>query len=298
MNKYLFIILSLITFSSLNAQNKTNEIPFRLTKYNNILIPVVINQQDTVQLMLHTGSDYVTLIEKSFNNLNSITVNDTIHNVKSWAGYADLKVSDENLITLGNENISQIPIYVDQQSGHESDGKIGLKFFEGKYLEINFDENKLKVHAKAPKHLKKYIPLDSKYINQTLFIEAYPKIKSEVLPTEFMLHTGFSGAIVFADEFVQKNNLLTIYQATGESKMSDAAGNAIISKKSILPHLKFGNVDFKDVPMTYFDSKITIQNRNIIGGDLIKRFNIIISPDKKIVYLKKNKNYKDSYFTI
>ncbi len=290
----LFTIISIVIF----GQNIVKEIPFRLTKYNNILVPVIINQKDTVQLMLHTGSDYITIIEDSYKKMKSISISDTLNNVTSWAGYSDMKMSQSNVIKFGNEEFSKIPIFIDKQSGHESDGKIGLKFFEGKYLEINFDENKLYVYDKAPTKLKKYTKLNSRYSQETLYIKAFPFIDKKPIETEFMIHTGFSGALMISDDFAKENKLLEKFEIIGEAKLSDAAGNVILSKKSILPNFELANQTFKNVPMSFFDSTIKIQHKNIMGGDLIKRFNLILNPEKDILYVKKSKYYKDEYFKL
>lgn len=296
MKKTIFTLLFTIISITIFGQNIVKEIPFRLTKYNNILVPVIINQKDTVQLMLHTGSDYITIIDDSYKKMKSISISDTLNNVTSWAGYSDMKMSKNNVIKFGNEEFSKIPIFIDKQSGHESDGKIGLKFFEGKYLEINFDENKLFVYDKAPTKLKKYTKLNSRYSQETLYIKAFPFIDKKPVETEFMIHTGFSGALMISDDFAKEYKLLEKFEIIGESKLSDAAGNVILSKKSILPDFELANQTFKNVPMSFFDSTIKIQHKNIMGGDLIKRFNLILNPEKDILYAKKSKYYKDEYF--
>ncbi|WP_291065182.1 MULTISPECIES: hypothetical protein [unclassified Empedobacter] len=298
MKKTIFTLLFTIISITIFGQNIVKEIPFRLTKYNNILVPVIINQKDTVQLMLHTGSDYITIIEDSYKKMKSISISDTLNNVTSWAGYSDMKMSQNNVIKFGNEEFSKIPIFIDKQSGHESDGKIGLKFFEGKYLEINFDENKLYVYDKAPTKLKKYTKLNSRYSQETLYIKAFPFIDKKPIETEFMIHTGFSGALMISDDFAKENKLLEKFEIIGESKLNDAAGNVILSKKSILPNFELANQTFKNVPMSFFDSTIKIQHKNIMGGDLIKRFNLILNPEKDILYVKKSKYYKDEYFKL
>ena len=298
MKKTIFTLLFTIISITIFGQNIVKEIPFRLTKYNNILVPVIINQKDTVQLMLHTGSDYITIIDDSYKKMKSISISDTLNNVTSWAGYSDMKMSQNNVIKLVDEEFSKIPIFIDKQSGHESDGKIGLKFFEGKYLEINFDENKLFVYDKAPTKLKKYTKLNSRYSQETLYIKAFPFIDKKPVETEFMIHTGFSGALMISDDFAKEYKLLEKFEIIGESKLSDAAGNVILSKKSILPDFELANQTFKNVPMSFFDSTIKIQHKNIMGGDLIKRFNLILNPEKDILYAKKSKYYKDEYFKL
>ncbi|QTV05478.1 hypothetical protein [Faecalibacter bovis] len=156
-----------------NAQNPQNEIPFRLTKFNNIVLPVILNNKDTLQLMFHTGSDYISIIEKSLPKFKTIELNDTIKDVTSWAGYSDQAMSFNNLIILGKKKFKKTPIFIDQQSGHETDGKIGMKYFENKYLEIDFDSNKLKVYDEMPESITTFQKLKSRYENQSLFFEAF-----------------------------------------------------------------------------------------------------------------------------
>ena len=293
-----FILCLFVSTITIHAQSIENEIPFRLTKYNNIIIPIALNEKDTADLMFHTGSDYVSIIEKSLPKFKTIKFNDTIKDVKSWAGYSDQAMSLNNQIKLGKNNFNKIPIFIDQQSGHESDGKIGMKFFENQYLEINFETNRLKVYNELPQHSKSYQKLNSKYENQTLYFDVTPIINQKQFTTEVMFHTGYSGAIIFSDSYAKKHQLLEILKSTGETEFSDAAGNKIISKKSILPKIFINKNQLKNVPISFFDSQVKIQSVNIFGGDLIKRFNWIFSSDLKTIYLKKNKFYKEEYFKI
>lgn len=295
----IFILCTCFFCLFMKAQDRpVSKIPFRLTAYNNILIPVVINRVDTVQLMLHTGSDYIHLIKDSYRKMESITISDTITDVVSWGGKDDLILSKDNVVSLGDLRFNAIPVFINQQSGRESDGKIGLKFFEGKYLEINFDDSLLIVHEQKPEKLKQYNKVKSSYKQSTLYVDGFPVIDKKKIHTPFMLHTGYSGAVLFSDNFVKEHDLLNKYVITGESKMSDAAGNTIYTKKAIVPEFYFADEKMKDTPISFFDSTIKIQDTNIIGGDILKRYNIIFSPSMDVVYFKKNTHFEDVYFML
>ena len=45
----------------------------------------------------------------------------------------------------------------------------------------------------------------------------------------------------------------------------------------------------------FFEGAIGIQKMSILGGDILKRFNIIIDAERKFIYLKTNKFTKVSY---
>lgn len=298
MKKISLFLYLFITFNLVHAQNTNNEIPFRLTQYNNIVVPVILNETDSVQLMFHTGSDYISMIEQSLPKLKSMQINDTIQDVTSWAGNSDQLMSKNNSVSLGNQHYKAIPILIDKQSGHETDGKIGLKFFQNKFIEIDFESNKLKVYDVLPNYAQSFDKLESRYSNHTLYFNAFPIIDKDSIETEFMFHTGYSGAIVFSDEYVKNNHLLEKINPTGQTQFSDAAGNKIISKTGILEQLNLQNQSLNTIPISFFDSQIKIQRTNIFGGDLIKRFNWIFSSDFKTIYFKPNKHFHDSYFKL
>lgn len=298
MKKISLFLYLFITFNLVHAQNTNNEIPFRLTQYNNIVVPVILNETDSVQLMFHTGSDYISMIEQSLPKLKSMQINDTIQDVTSWAGNSDQLMSKNNSVSLGNQHYKAIPILIDKQSGHETDGKIGLKFFQNKFIEIDFESNKLKVYDVLPNYAQSFDKLESRYSNHTLYFNAFPIIDKDSIKTEFMFHTGYSGAIVFSDEYVKNNHLLEKINPTGQTQFSDAAGNKIISKTGILEQLNLQNQSLNTIPISFFDSQIKIQRTNIFGGDLIKRFNWIFSSDFKTIYFKPNKHFHDSYFKL
>lgn len=173
-----------------------------------------------------------------------------------------------------------------------------MKFFENKFLEIDFETNRLKVYNELPQHSKSYQKLNSRYENQTLYFDVGPVINQKQYAPEVMFHTGYSGAIIFSDSYVKEHQLLEILKSTGETEFSDAAGNKIISKQPILPELFITKHPFKNVPISFFDSQVKIQSTNILGGDLIKRFNWIFSANLKTIYLKPNTHYNDDYFKL
>ena len=76
------------------GQNQIDTIPFTLTKYNNILVPAMINQVDSVDLMFHTGAAEVFVIEKSVERMASIKFdneasikNNVILSLQRWSDF-------------------------------------------------------------------------------------------------------------------------------------------------------------------------------------------------------------------
>jgi hypothetical protein len=59
-------------------------------------------------------------------------------------------------------------------------------------------------------------------------------------------------------------------------------------RKAILPGFLLGNLTLSNVPAGFFEGAIGRQKMSIIGGDILKRFNIIIDAPRTFVYLQPN----------
>jgi len=111
----------------------------------------------------------------------------------------------------------------------------------------------------------------------------------------FLIHSGYSGALLLDDQFANENKLGEQLTITGEKQLKDSYGNIVIVKKSILPRFLLGNQTLDSVPAGFFEGRVGAQKMSIMGGDVLKRFNIIIDADRTYVYLKANGLNKIAY---
>jgi hypothetical protein len=84
----------------------------------------------------------------------------------------------------------------------------------------------------------------------------------------------------------------------GEKELKDSYGNIIKTQKAILPAFKIGNTTLSHVPVGFFAGAIGRQKMSIIGGDILKRFNIIIDAQREYIYLKPNSLKKSGYTNV
>ncbi len=302
----LFICLAAFTFGLpaqpilKNAAGKSvNVIPFRMTAYNNIIIKVAINKKDTVNLMLHTASSDVTLTEEAVKKLSTIKFAGSVDDVKSWGGGGNSsRYSQNNSLDIGSLHWDNVEIWDDQHSGQESDGKIGLNFFNGQVLDFDFEKQQLIVGRTFPKSLKKYekLPLISQGAN--LFIKGDLKIGNELMEAELLLHSGYGGDILLNDAFVQNNKIDQKIKITSEKKLKDAYGNVLTTQKGVLPALKLGKLQLHNANVGFFTGTVGRQKISVMGGDILKRFRIIIDAARQTVYLKPNRYFKSGYSNI
>ncbi len=280
---------------SINTKNKYT-IPFYVTSYNNIVIKAVLNNSDTVNLMLHTASSDVTITEDAVIKLKTVNFNGTADSVKSWGGNNNSSdFSRNNSLQIANKTWDSVTIWKDKNSGQETDGKFGLNLFKNKVLELDFDKNLLTVETKMPDTIKDYSKLQLISKNDELFIRADCQTEKGNYINQFLIHSGYSGDVLLDSKFVNDNNIGKQINITGEKKLQDAYGNVIVTKKGILTVFRIGTLQLTKVPVGFFEGAIGAQKISVIGGDILKRFNWIIDAKRKYIYFKPNNLFKTSF---
>ena len=289
--QYTFILIFLFFSSNLIAQDR---IPFVLTKYNNIVIQSILNETDTLNLMFHTAAGDVGLTETTTARLKSLNASGT-DTVKTWGGESTARYSKGNDLSIGNFKQEGLTIWEGKRSGHGTDGKFGPNFFEGKIIEINFDESVLILHDALPEMASRYKKHDLIIKDGLMFLEIDSKIDKATYTNEFLIHSGYSGAILYDDDFSNEHKLGEQLTIVSESELKDSYGNVLKTKKAILPKLAIGKTKFKDIPVGFFEGTIGRQRMSVVGGNVIKRFNIIFDLQNGDIYLKKNNLHKLPY---
>lgn len=280
------------------AQTKTT-ISFQLTAYNNIIVPAVLNKQDTLRLMLHTASADVNIKEDVAAKLKTFKPDGSVDSVKSWgdnnnsAGY-----SKNNTLQIGNLDWNGLTIWTDVNTGQQSDGKFGLNLFKEKFVKVDFDKNQLIISKKLPRHLRRYKKFKLIFRNDELFIEGVCKAGEQIDSNLFLIHSGYAGDILLDDAFAGKNKIAEKLKIVGEKKLRDAYGNTITTQKAIMPVFQIGDAKLTDIPVSFFAGNIGRQKMSIIGGDILKRFNWVIDAKREYIYLMPNHLFDSPYTNI
>jgi hypothetical protein len=283
-------------FDKPEKQRKSCIIPFRLTNYNNLSVQAILNKTDTVNLMFHTAASAVTLTEESIKKLKSLRFEETTDSIQSWGSQSNSsRLSLENSIQIGDLTREKIPIWENINSGQYTDGKFGIDLFKDKVIEIDFDKSVIRLHTKLPRKVKKYDRAKLTFRDEMMFLEADCSIGDSSFSNTFLIHSGYAGAILFDDKFARDNNLSDRLQPVGEKILKDSYGNVVKTKQAILPSLKIQNESLINLPAGFFEGSIGRQKMSIIGGDILKRFNIVIDAKREYIYLKANKLANTEY---
>jgi hypothetical protein len=293
-------ILLCLLFSfylSTYAQEKPTVIPFELTKHNVISVPAILNGKDTVHLMFHTAASSMTLIEESIKKLSSLRFSGT-DTVNSWGGSGNAsRFSTGNSLQIGSLTWEQVQIGENKNSGFGTDGKFGPDLFKGKVIEIDFDKKRIVLYNSLPAKTKRYTKLGLTFQHDNLFVEAICNTGADTARNRFLLHSGYSGSILFDDRFAADNKLSEKLKVINTKEARDSYNNVVKIQTAILPGFTLGNTTLQNMPVGFFDGAIGRQKMSAIGTDVLKRFNIIIDAQRTFVYLQPNKGRKSPYYS-
>ncbi len=262
-------------------------IPFELTDHNNIAVEAVINKQDTLFLMFHTAASSVTLTTEAIKKISSIEWN-AEGEVNSWGGASNARYSASNEMSIGALSYDSISIWETRNSGPGTDGKFGPNAFEDWVIEIDYESQQIILHKRLPDKTSGFTKSSLRSGDGFMFLSADSKISDSVYTNEFLIHSGYGGTILYDDAFVAKSKIGQYVEITDERELKDSYGNTVKTKKGKLPQFNLAGVRFEGLPVGFFEGAIGRQQMSVLGGDLLKRFDIIINAKRDTIYLRPN----------
>jgi hypothetical protein len=287
----------------LPAGKKFHKVKFELIN-NLMIIPVEVNGTE-LSFVLDSGVGTPILFNLSdqdsiqLNSVTEITINglgegDPINALKSTG----------NFVKLGSvKNVSQ-DIYVVMDAGINFSpdlgvpvhGIIGYELFRDFVVDINYTNKAIKFYnPDTYKHRisKKSRVLDMSVIRKKAYLNASVLVKgTEEVPVRLLMDTGSSDAVwLFEDDRLQ------IPQKYYEDFLGKGLAGDIYGKRTKIHHLKISDFILKDAKAAFpdmetFNNIMDFGGRNgSLGGEVLKRFNLVFDYANRKVVLKKNSNF-------
>ncbi|MDH6253323.1 hypothetical protein M2347_003050 [Chryseobacterium sp. H1D6B] len=279
--KIIFIFLLSAGFISANAQET---IPFRLTKHNNIIVKALVNDKDSLDLMFQIAMGDASISPERTRKADHIVFDKD-------------EISDSNTVKIANIEKKHIRFFDNELTGHEADGKIGTVFFAGKAFKIDYDHDQFVIYDQLP-DLKDFQPITLFPEQDQLFINADNIIDGKDLEGHFLLQSGYSGGLLYNNQFADEKELDKKLQITGEKTLRNSSGKSIVTKQGILPKLKIGNTVMENVSAGFFTGDIKIHKVSYFGADVLRRFIWVFAADRKTAYIKPSKYFSEPYYKI
>lgn len=251
-------------------------VKLHMNEQNTIFVTTVLNKVDTLLLNFDTGTSDLVLTQETLKN-----------KIKS-----SLKTGI-NILQIGNKEYQGFNIYPAQLTGHGTDGRFGWDLFDGMIVELNHDKGVMVVHSQLPAYVKShYSQAPIKYFNNVFQVQvgiSQDKVKNK---DWYLFDTGYQRTAMLDGPLLNEQGFPTDKMTVIKKViMKGAQGNEIPVITSKLQTLSLGKTKLKDIPAQLLSQSrpVTGSRMNILGNEIIKRFNLFLDFQNNIVYLKPNK---------
>ena len=285
------------------GKNEVTSVPFQF-KNNLILIPVSINNQEFT-FILDTGvsktllfnikaNDSVKLNNRKKVRIKGLGANEYYRAIKSTHNFIKIKnvihpKAEIYLITEANFDFSS-------RIGIDVHGIIGADLLKNFIVEIDYIKKKIKFYKSKKIKLRrkkkwKVIPL--KIINE----KPYITLKINKTIQNLLIDSGSGDALWL---FENENN--KIPKKHFEDYLGNGLSGEIHGKKAKIKDFFLGDFHLKNVLVAYPDStyiqykKDGFTRNGIIGGNILKRFKVILDYPNKRLFLKKNSKFNEPFW--
>ena len=293
-----------------NQRNKSVTIKFKSSS-NLIIIPVTINESDTLNFILDTGVRYPIITELPFvnklnlNYLMPIEVKGLGEGIELTAYRSGNNTMSINGLTARNQEVQMIideNFQISHILGIPVHGLIGFNLFKDYVVEIDYINEKLTLNK--PEYYKYrdrkkdiIMPLnfdgDKPYVNTSILTEDSTKV-----PVKLLVDTGASDALWLSEKSDERISYPEKHIETfiGRGLSGDLYGikgriEAIWVGPLILPQpiVAFPNSEI-------IEQLMTSNNRNgTIGAEILRRFYVTLDYRNSRLTLRPNHKFKDDF---
>ncbi|MBB6369520.1 hypothetical protein [Chryseobacterium shigense] len=254
----------------------------QINEQNTIFVKTILNKTDTLLLNFDTGTSELVLTQETLKNKIKSTLK-----------------SGSNILQIGKKEYQNLNIYPAQLSGHGTDGRFGWDLFDGMIVELNHDKGIMVVHSQLPSHVKsKYSSLQMKYFNNVFLVEVDIKQGQSKNKSWYLFDTGYQRTAMLDGPLLNEQGFPADQMTTIKKViMKNAQGKEIPVITSNLQSLSLGNVNLKDIPVQLLSQSRLVggSRMNILGNEIIKRFNIFLDFQKNRVYIQPNNWVNHTY---
>ena len=271
----------------LNLQPATHDtILFELIGRGNINIPVVLNRQDSLNLMFDSNTSGLTLKEEAI-----IEKTKLLNGQKGNEEYNFRELPTNNTFQMGDLIWEGLPIYSTKLSGHGTDGRFGWDILDGRIIEIDYEQERFIVHSALPNIPKGYSKFTMTFTQGYFYIEGDIVVNGKKIKSRFLVDSGYNRAILL-DPVLMKNHGfpedLNVYKKT---ELRNGGGEVFVTKIFETDKICFGRNKLKRISTQILPENLLNpagMNAHTIGNELLKRFNMILDFQSNLIYLRPN----------
>ncbi len=277
---------------------------------NLIVIPIKVNGAE-LSFILDSGVSKPILFNVSdqdsihLKNVSEITIRglgdgEPIKALSSKGNFFKLK----NIRNLNQ----QLYVVIDREMnfsptlGIPIHGIIGYDLFRDFVVDINYSSGYIKFHRPETyksKPLKNEVRLPLAIRKEKAFVQGNVDLNDKKdVPVNLLVDTGSSDAVWL---FPNKGKGIDVPEKYYDDFLGKGLNGTIFGKRTKVNSIRLGTHILKDAKAAFpnmdnFGDYIDLRNRNgSIGGELLKRFNVIVNYATNEIRLRKNANFKKPF---
>jgi aspartyl protease/PDZ domain-containing protein len=282
-------------------------IPFQLNA-NKVFVQVRINSAGPFWFILDSGAIFNALDKDRAQALGM-----KLHGSLKVRGVGEASVDATHAsgvslefggMELKSQDMTVVPINssLSHSEGHQIDGLLGYEFIRHYCIEIDYHSRVLNVYAPGACTYARngqIVPLEIE--NNALYVSGMITVsKNERVKGRFLVDTAVRTALALNTPFVESNNLLARAGQTIKA-VGVGIGGKTSGMVGRLAGLQLGSLFIKEPVVTFSDMKDGVlasgNFSGIIGGDILRRFKVILdcSGDRLILYPDSNSQESFEY---
>ncbi len=178
-------------------------IPFTLNARNAIAVKAILNNTDTLYLHFDVGSFDFRFTQDAILHKTKLLPNQA--DVLAGSAKANYrKLNKVASLQMGSMVWNNPEVGATLVTSTGMDGKFGWQLFEGKKVEIDYDNNLLIIHSTLPKTLKGYSKSPLTFIRSFVCAKGTFTINKKKYTGDFLLDTGSDQAIILDSNWAAK----------------------------------------------------------------------------------------------
>lgn len=315
MTNYHYILGFLLLISSgsysQNFQiiNDKDEVKIPVDIISNLMVVRASVNGTSMRFILDSGATRTTIF--NINGVDSLTigagVNTTVRGYGSLEPFQavnskgnvisidDFVAVDSDIYVLTNKQISFVPLL-----GEEVNGIIGLDFYKNHFIELDYEKSRITVTDTINSKVRNRYgtPIEITTLNNKTYINANALNKGSSQEMSLLLDTGSGDALWFfekSSDFIMPTKGFKDYLGFGLS-------GDIYGFRSKIEALNIGAFSFNKVTVAFpelitqkpAEKKDIVQGS--IGGEILRRFKILMDYPNGHIYLESNRSFKDGFY--
>lgn len=260
------------------------------------------NFPDSLNFILDTGSGGISLDSLTCLRLR-LTPQPSDRTILGIAGVRQVKFLYNETLRLPGLTVDSLNFHVNDYDiltsvyGEKIDGIIGYSFFSRYIVQINYDSLRISVYSKGSFRYPK-----GGYLIRPV-IASLPILESRIsdaqrLTSRFYFDTGAGLCALLSSDFVTDSSVLDS-RKKGYYTQAQGLGGKATMRLTTLRDVRIGPFRFRKVPTYVFDDQYNVTSypnlAGLIGNDILRRFNVVLNYDRRIIYMTPNSHYRESF---